>query len=58
MIAVSRNAIKQTIHLFDIKIKNGQQEITEVIRYSLIGLIEIETRLFHQTIYFRNPGIQ
>ena len=59
MFSVSRNAIKQTMHLFDIrisKIQNGRYEITKVIIYSLI--IEIETGLFHQTICFPYQGMQ
>ena len=54
MFSLSRNAIKQSIHLFDIfimQIQNGHHEMTEVIISSLI--IEIVTILFHQTICFR-----
>ena len=41
--------------LFSGKIQNGRHEINEVIISS--SIIEIETRLFHQTICFRYQGM-
>ena len=38
------------------KIQNGRHKITKVIISS--SKIEIETRLFHQTIFFRYQGMQ
>ena len=39
-----------------VKIQNGRHEITKVIISS--SIIEIERRLFHQTICFRYQGMQ
>ena len=42
--------------LFSGKIQNGRHEITKVIISS--SIIEIETKLFHQTICFRYQEMQ